>query len=129
VANPKQPHGASRRRLIGATGATGALALFSLTALVAARPRERVIDVVAKKFKFVPEEIRVKKGETVVLRFTSPEVPMGANFADFKQRVDIVPGKPAELRLTPEQAGSFVFLCDVFCGTGHEEMSGTLIVT
>jgi cytochrome c oxidase subunit II len=64
-----------------------------------------------------------------VLRFTAPEVPMGANFPDFKQRIDIVPGAVATLRLTPEQAGNFVFLCDVFCGKGHEEMSGTLIVS
>jgi cytochrome c oxidase subunit 2 len=42
--------------------------------------------------------------------------------------VDIVPGKVATLRVTADKAGSFVFLCDIFCGTGHEEMSGTLIV-
>ena len=116
----------SRRALMGAAGA---LVLTSLTALAASKPKERVIKVVAKKFKFVPEEIRVKKGEVVVLRFTSPDVPMGANFADFKQRVDIVPGQVATLRLAPEQVGSFVFLCDVFCGSGHEEMSGKLIVS
>ena len=54
---------------------------------------------------------------------------MGVSFADFKQRIDIVPGKVATLRLAREQAGSFVFLCDVFCGSGHEEMSGTLVVS
>jgi cytochrome c oxidase subunit II len=116
-----------RRRFL--VGAASALALASLTALAATKKKERVIKVVAKKFKFVPEEIKVRRGETVVLHFTAPEVPMGANFADFKQRIDIMPGKVATLRLTPEQAGSFVFLCDVFCGTGHEEMSGTLVVS
>jgi cytochrome c oxidase subunit 2 len=33
------------------------------------------------------------------------------------------------LQLTPDKSGTFTFLCDVFCGTGHEEMSGTLIVS
>jgi cytochrome c oxidase subunit II len=113
-----------RRLLLGA-----AAALAALTALAAGNQNERVIKVIAKKFKFVPEEIKVRRGETIVLQFTAPEVPMGANFADFKQRVDIMPGKVATLRLTPEQAGSFVFLCDVFCGSGHEEMSGTLVVS
>jgi cytochrome c oxidase subunit II len=116
-----------QRRLV--IGAVGALALVSLASLAATNKKERIIKVVAKKFEFVPAEIKVRRGETVVLRFTSPDVPMGANFADFKQRVDIMPGKVATLRLTPEQAGSFVFLCDVFCGTGHEEMSGTLVVS
>lgn len=54
---------------------------------------------------------------------------MGANFADFKQRVDIMPGKVATLRLTLDQVGRYTFLCDVFCGSGHEEMSGTLVVS
>ena len=115
----------ARRRLI----LSGAAAFAGLTALAAAPSKERVIKVIAKKFKFVPEEIKVRRGEAVVLHFTAPEVFMGVSFADFKQRIDIVPGKVATLRLAPEQAGSFVFLCDVFCGSGHEEMSGTLVVS
>jgi cytochrome c oxidase subunit II len=35
----------------------------------------------------------------------------------------------ARLRLVPERAGEFPFLCDVFCGDGHEGMSGLLVVT
>ncbi|HXD51403.1 MAG TPA: cytochrome c oxidase subunit II, partial [Burkholderiales bacterium] len=38
------------------------------------------------------------------------------------------PGKTTRLRLVPDKTGTFVFLCDVFCGTGHEEMNGKLIV-
>ena len=115
----------NRRTLMGAAGA---LALGSVAALALAQPKERVIKVVAKKFEFVPREIRVKRGETVVLQFTAPEVPMGFSLPDFGLRADIVPGKVATLRLTPDKAGSFEFLCDVFCGSGHEEMSGTLVV-
>lgn len=114
----------TRRDLLAVAGA----AALAPVALLAATAGERVIPVVAKKFVFVPSEIRVKRGETVILQLSAPEVPMGFNLADFKQRVDIVPGKVATLRITADQAGSFVFLCDVFCGTGHEDMSGTLIV-
>jgi cytochrome c oxidase subunit II len=116
----------SRRELVVAASA---LVLGSIAAWGQARPKERVITIVAKKFEFVPDEIRAKKGETVVLHFSAPEVPMGANFADLQQRIDIVPGKTATLRLTLEQSGSFAFVCDVFCGNGHEQMSGTLIVS
>ncbi len=72
--------------------------------------------------------IHVKQGETLTLRFTAPEVPMGFNLADFKLRADIMPGKVTSLELTPDKAGTFTFLRDVFCGSGHEEMSETLIV-
>lgn len=109
--------------------AAAALTLGSLAALAIARPKTRVIKVVAKKFEFVPGEIRVKKGETVTLQFTAPEVPMGVNFADFNLRADIMPGKVTSLQLTPDKSGSFTFLCDVFCGSGHEDMSGTIVVT
>jgi len=108
--------------------ATGAAALAPAALLAVAATAERVIPVVAKKFEFVPKEIRVRRGETVILQLSAPEVPMGFNLADFRQRVDIVPGKTATLRYTADKAGSFVFLCDVFCGTGHEDMSGTLVV-
>jgi cytochrome c oxidase subunit II len=119
-----------RRTLINAAGA---LALSSVAALAFAqskkKSKERVIKVIAKKFVFVPNEIRVKQGETVVLQFTAPEVPMGFSLPDFAVRADIMPGKVTTLRLTPDKSGSFDFLCDVFCGSGHEEMNGKLIVS
>jgi cytochrome c oxidase subunit II len=98
-------------------------------ALAIAQSKPRVIKVIARKFVFVPAEIRVKKGESVVLQFTAPEVPMGFNLPDFSARADILPGKVSTLRLTPDKTGSFTFACDVFCGSGHEDMTGTLIVT
>lgn len=115
-----------RRKLVGVAAA---LALGSAGVVALAKPRERVIKIVAKKFDFVPSEIHVKQGETVVLQFTAPEVPMGFNLADFGVRTDIMPGKVASLRITPDKVGSFTFLCDVFCGSGHEDMSGTLVVS
>ena len=27
--------------------------------------------------------------------------------------------------MTPTKIGEFTFLCDVFCGSGHENMEGT----
>jgi cytochrome c oxidase subunit II len=110
-------------------GATMVLALSSVAVVATAKPKPRVIKVIAKKFEFVPGEIRVKQGETVTLQFTAPEVPMGFNLADFNLRADIMPGKVVSLDFTPDKAGTFTFLCDVFCGSGHEDMSGTLIVT
>jgi len=116
----------SRRRMVASAGA---LALASVTALAATKPKLRVIKVVAKKFEFVPGEIHVKLGQPIELRFTAPEVPMGFNLPDFKVRADIMPGKVTKVAFTPDKAGSFTFLCDIFCGKGHEEMSGTLIVS
>jgi len=48
---------------------------------------------------------------------------------DFGIRVDLVPGKTVELKLTPRTPGRFHYLCDNFCGDGHDKMSGILIVS
>lgn len=114
-----------RRRLIGGGAAAIALALIRGAG---AQSGERIIAVVARKFVFLPSQITLKRGEPVILEFTAPEVVMGFNVPALKLRTDIVPGQVARLRLVPEQVGSFDFLCDIFCGDGHEGMSGKLIV-
>jgi len=54
---------------------------------------------------------------------------MGFNAPDLKLRADIIPGEVARVRFTPDRAGTFPFLCDIFCGEGHEGMSGKIVVT
>jgi cytochrome c oxidase subunit 2 len=44
-------------------------------------------------------------------------------------RTDIVPGRVNRLEFTPQKTGTFPFHCDIFCGTGHDKMKGTIIVT
>ena len=107
----------------------GAVAIAVAAAGVRAAAEPRVIKVVARKFVFIPRDIALRKGEPVTLEFTAPEVVMGFNAPDFKLRTDIIPGAPARVTFTPDKAGTFTFLCDVFCGDGHEGMSGTLVVT
>jgi cytochrome c oxidase subunit 2 len=110
--------------------AAAAASLFAGIGVVAiAKPRERVVKVVAKKFIWIPAQIKAKKGEALVLHFTAPEVPMGFSLPDFDRRVDIVPGKVSTVKFTPDKAGTFTFVCDVFCGDGHEDMQGTLVVS
>jgi len=48
---------------------------------------------------------------------------------EFGIRTDIVPDQETRVTITPTKTGTFVFFCDIFCGDGHEGMSGTLIVT
>lgn len=41
---------------------------------------------------------------------------------------EIAPDKPTLVRLVPEKPGTYPFHCDVFCGSGHEEMTGLIVV-
>ena len=104
-------------------------AVICAAIVAAARPTEKVIHVTAKKFEFVPGEITVKKGEPVALEIKSEDVKHGFSLPDFNIRMEINPGQTGVVRFTPDKAGQFTFACNIFCGSGHEDMSGTLIVT
>jgi len=96
--------------------------------LIAAE-NEQVIKITAKGFEYSPKEITLKKGVPVVLEFTSLDRLHGFDCPGLKIRMDIRPGKVNTLRFTPDKAGTFPFHCDNFCGSGHEGMRGTIIVT
>ncbi len=106
-----------------ATAATGG----AVWRAAAAEPR--VVPVLARRFTFSPNALTLRRGEPVVFELTSADVLMGFSLPDFGLRADIVPGQPTRLPFTPDRSGSFVFLCDIFCGSGHETMNGTLTVT
>ena len=103
-------------------------AVIGLTGTPAASADEQVIRLTTKKFEYDLREITLKKGVPVVLELTSSDRVHGFNLPDFSVRGDAVPGVVTRVRFTPDKTGRFVFFCDVFCGDGHEEMSGTLIV-
>jgi cytochrome c oxidase subunit 2 len=92
-------------------------------------PVERVIHITAKNFQFNPDSITLKKGEPVVFEISSGDRKHGFSLRAFGVRTDVLPGEVSRIRLTPDKAGTFTFSCDVFCGDGHEEMTGTVIVT
>lgn len=87
------------------------------------------IAVDARKFEFGPKEIRVRKGQRVTFVLTSPDFVHGFSVPDFNVRADGIPGKTVEITFVADKAGKFIYLCDNFCGEGHDKMTGFLIVT
>lgn len=117
----------ARRRFIAGAAAAGALAAAGAWNVLAA-PAEPVIRVVARRFVYLPGVLTLKRGVPVTLEFTSADVVMGFNAPDFNVRTDIIPGQVSRVRFTPDKLGRFTFLCDVFCGDGHEGMTGEIHV-
>ena len=85
--------------------------------------------ITAKRFEYSPKEITVKKGVPVVLQFVSADRLHGFACPSLGIRADIRPGKANSVRFVPDKVGTFPFHCDNFCGSGHEGMRGTIIVT
>ncbi|HSP97652.1 MAG TPA: cupredoxin domain-containing protein [Candidatus Dormibacteraeota bacterium] len=107
------------------------LALVLGGAVAGARPpeTERVIEVTARKFAYTPSEIAVQRGVPVVLELTSLDREHGFKLPAFGVDTRIEPGRITRVRIVPTQAGHFAFACDVFCGSGHDDMAGELVVT
>lgn len=125
------------RRLVSRCAAVAAISSLSVAVFYSARflparaadaPVQR-IELDASKFDFAPREIRVKKGSRVTIVLTSPDFVHGFAVPDFNVRADGIPGKVIEVTFVADRAGKFVYLCDNFCGEGHDRMSGFLIVT
>src|SRR5215475_3999242 len=119
------------KRIISATLFACALLAIATgsSGVKAGRAPDNTIHLTAKKFEFTPSEITVKKGEPVVLEIKSEDVNHGFSLPDFGVRGDVKAGSVLHIRFTPGKTGQFPFTCDVFCGSGHEDMSGTLTVT
>ena len=95
---------------------------------VGADPPDQVIKITAKKFEYSPNVITVKKGIPVTLEFISLDRVHGFNCPELGIRTDIVPEKMNRLHFVPKKSGTFAYHCDVFCGDGHEDMTGEIIV-
>ncbi|MGA2678898.1 MAG: cupredoxin domain-containing protein [Sedimentisphaerales bacterium] len=103
---------------------------FAITDMpVVSAGAEQVIKITAKKFEYSPDKITLKKGVPVTLSLVSLDQLHGFNCPGLNIRSDIAPEKVSTIRFTPEKSGTFDFHCDVFCGSGHDQMTGTITVT
>ncbi|WP_225934347.1 MULTISPECIES: cupredoxin domain-containing protein [unclassified Cupriavidus] len=119
---------ATGRRQVLARG-LGLLLAAAVVPVMGGAAAPRVIPMRARRFVFIPDKLALKPGETVVLAITAEDVIMGFSAPDFGVRADLPPGQKVEVRLTaPKKRGSYAFLCDIFCGSGHESMGGTIDV-
>ncbi len=112
-----------------AAASATALALFAAPSLTAApQPEARLVHVTARKFEYEPSTITLQKGVPVDIELTSLDRDHGFKIPALGIRADIKPGATTRVHLVPEQVGRFPFACDVFCGDGHEDMGGEIVV-
>jgi cytochrome c oxidase subunit 2 len=89
----------------------------------------RVIEVIAKRFAFEPAEIEVTVGEKVTLAVRTADGVHGIEIKKFKVKKEIPRGTaPVMIEFTATEAGRFPIVCSEYCGDGHEDMKGTLVV-
>ena len=87
------------------------------------------IKIVARRFEFEPKTITVRKGQAVRLVIKSVDVDHGFAIKDFNIKETIKAHTTKVIEFTPDHSGRFRFYCSIYCGDGHEDMEGELIVT
>ena len=94
-----------------------------------AQGEPRTIEVVAKRFTFEPARIEVTEGERVTLIVKSGDGVHGVEIKKFKVNKKVPRGgEPVTIEFVAATAGEFPILCSEFCGDGHEDMKGMLVV-
>ena len=89
----------------------------------------RTIEVVAKRFAFEPARIEVTEGEKVKLVVKSADGVHGIEIKKFKVNKRVPRGGDAvTIEFVANAAGEFPILCSEYCGDGHEDMKGMLVV-
>src|SRR3989344_9374626 len=81
----------------------------------------------AKKFDFSPATITVSEGDKVKITIDNLDVPHGFAIKELDVKQDLPVGKSI-IKFTASKKGTFRFFCSLFCGKGHKEMEGKLIV-
>jgi cytochrome c oxidase subunit 2 len=92
----------------------------------------RTFEVIARRFAFEPATIEVTQGERVRLLVRSADGPHGVEIKAFNVKKAVPRAKPGDepvaIEFVASEAGTFPILCSEYCGSGHKDMTGTLVV-
>lgn len=88
----------------------------------------QTIDLIATDFAFADENgediFYVKAGEEVTLNLVNEEGMHGIMIPDLDVRLD----EDGTVTFTPEEPGEYELLCSIFCGSGHSDMTASVVV-
>jgi cytochrome c oxidase subunit 2 len=85
--------------------------------------------VTMRKFKFTPTRLTVQKGQQVKITVTSADVDHGFGIKELKIKERVAARQTKVINFKPETAGRYRIYCSVYCGDGHDDMDGELVVT
>jgi len=119
------------------TGVTGAsLTIVLAAAALAARAGStsgqgevKEFTVIAERFKFTPNRIEVNQGDKVRVTVRSADSTHGWRVKALD--LDLLAkkgGKPETFEFLADRAGTFPIACSEYCGKGHDDMKGVLVV-
>jgi cytochrome c oxidase subunit 2 len=76
----------------------------------------------------VGDDLHVPVGKPVKVLLRSIDVVHDFYVPEFRAKMDLMPGLVTYFWFTPTRTGTFEILCAGFCGVGHAQMRGNVVV-
>ena len=95
-----------------------------------APPAVKAFEVTASRFQFDPDTLEVRQGDQVKITLRSADTSHGFAIKELKVKAKVPKGgKPVTVEFVADKAGTYDFTCSEYCGPGHRDMKGKLVVT
>ncbi|MFB6084026.1 MAG: cytochrome D1 domain-containing protein [Halorientalis sp.] len=104
--------------------------------------RTKEFEITAFQWGFEPQKITVQKGTKVVLKFVKATFQKNNNYnvhsfylsepydiGPIELHQDTDPDVDKKVSFVADQTGEFQYECTIYCGPGHADMKGSLVVT
>jgi cytochrome c oxidase subunit 2 len=83
---------------------------------------------VARIFSFSPDTITVPAGAHVTFYVTSADVEHGFSIPETGVNTMVTPGWVSSVAHTFRTPGTFLLICNEYCGAGHQTMAAKVVV-
>ena len=90
--------------------------------------KAKTIQMTAELWKFTPNIITVKQGERIALAITGVSGTHGIAIPGLGINETIIQGNTVSVNIPTDKTGTFDFACSIQCGSGHNDMTGKIIV-
>ncbi len=92
-------------------------------------PQQFDVYMVARMWFFDPGEIRVPPGAEIALYVSALDVTHGVYIEGTNVNLMAVPGAVNYARFRLDREGEYRVFCHEYCGLGHQNMAGKIVVT
>ena len=80
-------------------------------------------------WEYLPKELTVPAGSKVTFYVTSSDLQHGFMIQNTNANFMVIPGQVSKLTVTFDEPGTYNFICNEYCGSGHGIMYGSITVT
>ena len=85
------------------------------------------IYIMGRNYQWQPV-LKLQKGAEYRLHLSSADWQHGFSLLPMNMSLMALPGYDYVARITPNQSGEYIIICNEFCGAGHHMMSGKIVV-